>query len=78
MSRRAAPRGSLAVQVAAIEDDFPGWHAWPSSAGRCWATRTGSRRRPPGAGADWAMTVDGDTPDQLREAIAAQDRDDPG
>lgn len=73
MSGQAPARGY--GPLAAIERDFPGWHPWRSSAGRFWATRTARRRRPRGAGAEWAMTVDGDTADQLRQALAAQEQD---
>lgn len=63
--------------LAAIRADFPGWHAWRSSAGRYWATRTQRRRKPADLPIDesvtWAMTVDGDTPGQLRQAIAKQE-----
>jgi hypothetical protein len=58
--------------LAAIRHDFPGWHAWRSSAGRFWATRMERRRRPDDAPVQWALTVDGDTPDDLRRALAAQ------
>ena len=53
--------------LAAIRRQFPDWRPWRSDAGRCWATRVG--RLPAGC----AKTVDGDTPAQLREAIAAQE-----
>jgi hypothetical protein len=59
--------------LAAIRRDFPGWHAFRSNAGRWWATRVTHRKPPPHAGAAWAMTVDGDTAAQLREAIKAQE-----
>lgn len=64
-------------QLAAIRRDFPAWHAWRSSAGRFWASRTAHRRKPPGLPLDesvtWAMTVDGDTAAQLRDALNAQE-----
>jgi hypothetical protein len=53
---------------AEIGRDYPGWQPWQSSAGRWWAVRTG---RPPSGG---AMTVDADTPDGLRAALAEQER----
>jgi hypothetical protein len=61
-----------ADQLEAINADFAGWHAWPSDAGRCWATR---RSRPPAGTVLGAvvMTVDGDDPDQLRAAIEAEE-----
>jgi hypothetical protein len=70
MSRRSAAPASQAAAAA----EFPGWRAWPSSAGRWWATRATRRKRPAGAPAEWAMTVDADTLDQLREVIAHQDQ----
>ena len=74
-------RNSLAAAstgpLAAIRKDFPAWHAWRSSAGRYWATRLRHRRKPDGLPIDasvaWAMTVDGDDPAELREAITAQE-----
>jgi len=59
--------------LAAIRRQFPNWRPWRSDAGRLWATRTDRRGRPSGAPAEWAMTVDGDTPSDLREAIAEQE-----
>jgi hypothetical protein len=57
--------------LAAIRRQFPDWRPWRSDAGRFWATRTRTlpRRIPPG----YAMTLDGDTPGQLAEAIRAQE-----
>ena len=66
----AAPDGPL----AAIGRQFPGWHAWTSSAGRFWATRTGpNRRRPDCAPPEWALTVDADTPAKLEQALLEQE-----
>ena len=45
-----------------IVQDFPGWRPWQSGSGRWWATR-GER-----------LTVDGSTPEELRSAIADQER----
>lgn len=76
---RAVTRAPSVVYgpLAAICRDFPGWHAWKSSAGRYWATRLERRRKPPDlpekASVRWAMTVDGDDAAQLREAIAEQE-----
>jgi hypothetical protein len=67
---RPAPDGT--GPLAAIRRQFPGWNPWRSDAGRFWATRKGRYpARPPGG---YAMTLDGDTPDQLREAIAEQEK----
>ena len=71
MADRAAA-GS--IPLAAIRRDYPGWHPWRSSAGRFWATRISRRRRPPDAPAAWAMTIDADTPGELRDALAAQEQ----
>lgn len=73
MSRQEFPVNGRASggSLAGISEQFPGWHAWQSDAGRFWAARTGTLpRHPPGG---FAMTVDGDTPDQLRQAIAEQE-----
>ena len=61
------------ARLAAIAGDSPGWHPWRSSAGRWWAVRQGRDWAPPGAPPEWARTVDGDTPDELRAALAAQE-----
>lgn len=66
---RAWARGDAADEIRAeIGRDYPGWNPWKSSAGRWWAARSG---RAPSGG---AMTVDGDTPDELRAALAEQER----
>ncbi len=36
--------------AAELKAQFPGWHVWPSSAGRWWATRTGTVLDRPAAG----------------------------
>jgi hypothetical protein len=63
--------------LAALRREFPGWHPWRSSTGRYWASRIAAREKPPeltfDASVTWAMTVDGDDPEQLRDAIAAQE-----
>ena len=57
--------------LAVIRRRFPGWRLWRSDVGRFWATRVGRppKRLPYG----WAMTVDGDTPRDLLDAIAEQE-----
>ncbi len=68
----AVIHGEVAVELSRIAGEFPGWRPWVSDAGRCWATRRGRQpARPPEW---WAMTVDADNPDGLRNAIAEQDR----
>ena len=65
--------------LAALRRDFPGWSIFPSSGVRTryWASRRANREKPPDlppdAAATWAMTVDGDSAAQLREAIAEQE-----
>jgi hypothetical protein len=75
--KNAAGAGENSSPLAAIRRQFPGWYAWKSSAGRYWATRTGSlRRRPKGAPAEWAMTVDADDTTELRVVLGRQDEAD--
>jgi hypothetical protein len=64
---RREPDGEL----AGIGQDYPGWQPWRSSAGRWWAVRQGQAMPPPDT-TEWARTVDGDTADQLRAALAEQ------
>jgi hypothetical protein len=74
-----AARGSAAgagtesfSPLAAIRRQFPGWQAWRSDAGRFWATRAGGARSAYPQ-AEWAETVDGDTPGKLAEALTRQE-----
>ncbi len=64
--------GDAAEELSRIEREFPGWHPWVSSGARWWATRKGRHLADPPEW--WAMTVDADTADELREAIARQER----
>jgi hypothetical protein len=57
----------------AINREYPGWHAWLSSASHFYAARKTRRKRPYDADYRWAMTVHADTADELREAIVAQE-----
>lgn len=65
------------VRLEAIRAEYPGWHAWLSSAGRYWASRVTHRRKPSDLPLDesvtWAMTVDGDNEAELRKALEAQE-----
>ena len=61
-----------AEELSRIERDFPGWHPWMSGGARWWATRKGGYLTDPPPG--WAMTVDADTADELRETLAKQER----
>ena len=64
--------GMLTTDLAAINREFPGWHAWRSSAGRCWATRRGNLS-PADHGPSWYMTVDADDESGLRSALTQQE-----
>jgi hypothetical protein len=59
-------------QTAQLEADFPGWHTWRSSAGRWWATRTGSVTRRDDLGTGRVMTLDADDVAGLRAQLATQ------
>jgi hypothetical protein len=78
--RRAARRDAVGSSgrksdrtLAEIGREFPGWQPWRSSAGRWWAVRQGRAGAPLGVPVEWARTVDGDTSEQLREALTAQE-----
>jgi hypothetical protein len=68
----AGAHGEVATELSRIAEEFPDWRPWVSDAGRWWATRRG--RRPTDLPEWWAMTVDADDADGLREAIAEQER----
>lgn len=68
----ADAQGEAAVELSRIAGDFPGWCPWISSAGRWWATRRGGL--PAELPGWWAMTVDADDVEGLRNAIAEQER----
>jgi hypothetical protein len=57
-----------------LEAQFPGWHVWPSSAGRWWATRTGPVTGRDSFGAGRVMTVDADDTEALRAQLDRQSR----
>jgi hypothetical protein len=63
----------VADELAGIARDHPAWHVWRSQAGRWWATRLGHVRPPYGRDGGYAMTLDADSAEQLRAALAAQD-----
>jgi hypothetical protein len=67
----ADAQGEVADELSRIAREFPGWRPWVSDSGRCWATRGG--RQPVTPPEWWAMTVDADDPDGLRQAIAEQE-----
>jgi hypothetical protein len=59
--------------LASISREFPEWHSWSSSAGRSWATRQGSAPSPQGQDPEWAMTIDADDLEGLREGLRRQE-----
>ncbi len=58
---------------ARLVHEFPSWHIWNSRAGRWWATRRGNERLSPEHDPAWSMTVDADTPEELRISIQEQE-----
>ena len=60
--------------AAELEAQFPGWHVWPSSAGRWWATRTGTVLDRDALGAGRVMTIDADDTGSLRDQLERQSR----
>lgn len=60
--------------AAELETQFPGWHVWPSNAGRWWATRTGAVTGRDQFGAGRVMTVDADDMETLRAQLERQGR----
>lgn len=73
---------SAASELTALEEQFPGWHAWKSRPhGLLWATRRGNAsysggpRRPP----EWSMTVGpAQTPGELHALLTEQRKLDAG
>ena len=59
-------------RVTQLESEFPGWHIWRSSAGRWWATRTGSVLRREDLSTGRVMTLDADDERGLRDQLANQ------
>ena len=59
-------------RIAQLEAEFPGWHIWRSSAGRWWATRTGTVLRREGLGTGRVMTVDADDAAALSDQLTVQ------
>jgi hypothetical protein len=59
-------------RIAQLEAAFPGWHIWRSSAGRWWATRTGSVLRREDLGTGRVMTLDADDETDLSNQLATQ------
>jgi hypothetical protein len=60
--------------AAELEAQFPGWHVWPSSAGRWWATRTGTVLDRDDLGAGRVMTIDADDTQTLQAQLSRQFR----
>jgi hypothetical protein len=59
-------------RVAQLEAEFAGWHIWRSSAGRWWATRTGTVPHRENLGTGRVMTVDADDASALRDQLTVQ------
>lgn len=59
-------------RITVLQAEFSGWHIWRSSAGRWWATRTGSVLHREELGTGRVMTVDADDEASLREQLAVQ------
>jgi hypothetical protein len=64
--------GDVAEELSQIKREFAGWQPWMCSGGRWWATRKGNQPTDPPEW--WAMTVDADDAEGLREAITRQER----
>jgi hypothetical protein len=63
------PKRAADTDLEQLTAEFPGWHAWKSSAGRCWATRVGRNARY-GRDDRRPMTIDADDTAALREQLA--------
>lgn len=78
MARAPMPEGVVVSggkeAAAELEAQFPGWHVWPSNAGRWWATRTGAVPGRDNFGAGRVMTVDADDMEMLRAQLERQGR----
>jgi len=72
MGRAASRAEDDTATLDELGRDFPGWQPWRSSAGRWWAVRRAAAP-PPDAPEQWARTVDGDPPEELRAALAGQE-----
>lgn len=66
--------GDLRTEAERLDAEFDGWHVWLSAAGRFWATRLGRIKPSHTRSAKWFMTVDADTPDQLRQQLRKQNK----
>jgi hypothetical protein len=60
------------ADLARIISSYPEWRIWRSQAGRWWATRIGRKAWDSREDPDFAMTVDGDTLEDLDAELAAQ------
>jgi len=67
VDRDVVERDHAAIEVAGqIERAYPGYHVWTSSEGHWYASRTSASATGP------SPTVDGDSPDELTTALAAE------
>jgi hypothetical protein len=57
----------VSLELRAIEREFPGWHLFPSDAGRIWAVTTHTHAGGSGT------TLDAETPALARQQIAEQE-----
>jgi hypothetical protein len=61
------------AEARQIEHEFSGWHVWVSNLGRYWAVRQGPDARY-SRDDHRPMTLDGDSADALRAALADVER----
>jgi hypothetical protein len=59
---------------ARLVGEFPTWHIWNSRGGRWWATRRGNAHLTREHDPHWSMTVDADSPEELRACILLQQK----
>jgi hypothetical protein len=57
-------------ELAAIDAEFPHWHAWHSDCGHMWATRAYSAEERQSRQVPAGVTLDAPTPELLRHEIA--------
>jgi hypothetical protein len=60
------------ADLTRVSSSYPEWHIWRSQAGRWWATRIGREAWDSHKDPDFAMTVDGDTLEDLGVELASQ------
>lgn len=60
------------ADLTRLGSSYPEWNIWRSQAGRWWATRIGGEAWDCHKDPDFAMTVDGDTLEDLGVELASQ------